>query len=416
MSYNNQTHWDLLTTLMEEGFYVLQDHCFVYMNPALEKLLGIEPSQLVGQRFEQIVAPDQRDRALKNYENRLQGLPSPVHYEITLQRLDNGDPIEVWLEVKKVEEDGRIIIAGTIRDIGSFKNLKKELEQTKSQLHSILENTPDTLYQTDMQGFVTLISGNVEALLGYTKQEMTGSRLADYYWSPEEREKVVQAIVDNDGVITNVEAILRRKDGEPVWISTNAYVKKDDGGNPLSIEGLARDITLQKEMEQKLERLALTDSLTNLPNRRALMDELHGHFTEAQTSGKALSVIYFDINDFKKINDGHGHLAGDNVLRHIALTLRSHASQRKMFGRLSGDEFLFILPGFSADKTVKFVQTILADIKRKPLIMGDLEIPLSMAIGISALHQADKNEFSLLDRADKGMYLAKKKRIHYEVI
>lgn len=417
MGLNDQSHCELLTRLMSDGFYVIQDYQFVFVNPAFEKILGATSGELIGQRFDQFIIPSLRDMVVKRYQNRITGLAAPKHYEVTFLGKDGVSQTEAWLEVDTYKEDGkRISVAGIVRDIGSYKSLKQELADTRTQLHIILENMADTLYQTDMEGYVTLISSNVQALLGFTQDEVIGSRLAEYYWTPEERAKLVQAIVENNGVVTNVEALLKRKDGSPVWISTNAYVRKNDKGEPVSVEGLARDVTRQKELEQKLEKLALTDSLTNLPNRRALMDELHLCFNQSRENGSALSLIYFDVNDFKKINDQYGHLIGDNLLRHISATIRYHVVNRQMLGRLSGDEFLFILPQTGTEKATEIACQIIDDLKGKPLVMEKNSISVSIALGISELKKQDKNEYSLLDRADKAKYLAKNGVMNFEVM
>lgn len=412
MSFNDYTRWELLTSLMTDGFYVLQDYRYVYVNPAFERLLGVKPGELLGKKFTDFIHSDMRDLVKSRYEDRIQGRPSPKHYEVKLLKADGKSVIDAWLEIDMLKDDNqKITVAGTVRDISTFNSLKTELVEAKAQLGSIMDNISDTVYQTNMDGEVTLISKSVESLLGYKPEEMLGSKLADYYWSPEERAKVVNAIVQNDGVITNVEAILKRKNGSPVWISTNAYVKKNEKGEAQSIEGLARDVTVQKEMEKKLEKLALTDSLTSLPNRRALMDELHMRFIGARQKESDLGLIYFDVNKFKKVNDQHGHLVGDNLLIHIAVTLRAHVSGRNMFGRLSGDEFLFILPEYGVEKVQQFASQILDDIKLKPLCFQSQKIPVSLAIGISNLKAEDKSEYSLLDRADKAMYLAKREGV-----
>ena len=416
MSLTDQTRWELLTSIMDEGFYVLQDYRFVYLNPTFEKMLGVEPGELVGQRFEQIIIPEKRELALNNYVDRLQGLPSPTHYEITLQRLDNRESFDVWLEINKVNEGGNIVVAGAVRDIGLYKSLKQELSDTKTRLHHILENIPDTLYQTEMEGYVTLISPNIETLLGYAEEEIVGTNMADYYWLPQEREKVVQSIISNNGLSTNVEAKLKSKNGSPVWISANAYVQKNQHGELISIEGMARDVTQQKRLEQKLEKMALTDHLTGLPNRRALMDELHLQFTRSKQDGNSLSVVYFDLNDFKQVNDEYGHLVGDNLLQHLVSAVGEHNPEDAMLGRLSGDEFLYILPDFAVKQSCQLVQQISDDIRQKPLQIQDSTIRLSVSMGISELKKEDKNEYSLLDRADKAMYLAKKQQQSFQVL
>jgi diguanylate cyclase (GGDEF)-like protein/PAS domain S-box-containing protein len=417
MTRTTEQHWELLSDLMSDGVYVLQDYRFVYVNYAFEQLIGARPGQLIGERFDELIAPGMRDLVVQRYEDRVQGKEVPRHYEVELQRVDNGKLVEAWLDIGTVEnEKGVSAVAGTVRDIGPLKTLKQELTEAKAQLSSILNNMSDTVYQTNMEGVITFISTSVEALLGYSEHEMKGSKMAEYYWTPHERQKVVQAIIDNNGVITNVEAILKRKDGSPVWISTNAYVNNNAQGEPISIEGIARDVTRQKELEQKLEKLALTDSLTNLPNRRALMDVLHDCFMLASRDQSPLSVIYLDVNEFKKINDQHGHLMGDNLLRHIAATLKQHAPEKHLFGRLSGDEYLFILPGKNTDKAGEFARRLVHQMGKAPLQLAGSRIIPTLAVGISELKSFDQNEYSLLDRADKAMYLSKKNAMPFEIM
>lgn len=417
MSLNETSRWQNLTSLINDGFYVIQDYRLVYVNPAFAELLGVSVDELIGQRFEQYLAPEIRERVVKNYENRIRGQWAPKHYEMTMMQPKTGQRIDVWLETN-VLKDGDVVeaVAGTVRDIRELKRIKKELGDTKHKLNIILENMADTIYQTNMTGDITLISRNVETLLGYREEELVGTKMADLYWTPEERARVVQAIIDNNGVITNVEAILRRKDGSPVWISTNAYVNKNDEGEPISIEGIARDVTRQKELEQRLEKLALTDSLTGIPNRRALMDELHLRFTHAVENKSPLSVIYLDVNGFKGINDQFGHLTGDRFLTHVTSMLGKHVLDGEMFGRLSGDEFLFILPRKYAHQAKDLAEQVMDEVRSKPLMEGDKRIDVSLALGVSELNASDKNEYSLLDRADKAMYQAKNGEMKYQVI
>lgn len=417
MSINENTRWELLASLMADGFFIIEDFRFIYVNQSFENLVGATPGSLIGRKFEDFVHPDQRDRVVENYTRRTAGDTVPEHYEVLLLQADGKSTMSVWMEVRTVKEaDNDMLVAGSIRNIESLKQLKKQLADTEIQLNSILNNMSDTIYQTNMEGLVTEISESVVALLGYSPDEVIGQKLADFYWTPEERQKVVQAIIDHRGKVTNVEAILRCKDGTPVWISTNAYVRTSSDGEPVAIEGIARDVSRQKELEQKLEKLALTDSLTGLPNRRALMDELNYKFYDASTKGVPLCLIYFDVNEFKKVNDHHGHLIGDNLLRHIAFTMRNHVTDSMIFGRLSGDEFLFILPGFEEEQASKFAYSLYQDISKKPLVMQDGNINLSLAIGVSCYLPSDKNEYSLLDRADKAMYKSKEESKPYEVL
>lgn len=414
---NIEQRWQLYDRIIADGMFAVKHYHIVYTNLAMNQLFSCESGDLVGLHISGLVAKNMRDQVTQTYTNRIAGLPEPKHYELSIQPLDGSDPVEVWMEVEMVDDDdGEKLVVGILRDLRPLNDLRRQLSRTQGQLNSILDNIPDAIYQTNMQGEVTLISPNVYSLLGYEADEMLGRKLAEFYWSPEEREKVVAAIVSNNGVITNVEAILKRKDGSPVWISTNAYVKKNDQGEPVSIEGLARDITVQKELERKLENMSLTDSLTGLPNRRALMDDLHEQFESARANSGHLTLVYFDFNDFKKVNDRFGHLIGDSVLRQLASVIDPMVEDDNIFGRLSGDEFLIILPGQDSDSALNLVNRVLMKIKNEPYRSGSQSIELSISVGISQLRKDDTNEFSILDRADKAMYLSKRGIAAYEVL
>jgi diguanylate cyclase (GGDEF)-like protein/PAS domain S-box-containing protein len=421
MSATKPARWEMLVSSMLDGFFVVEDRHFVYANESCARLLGVDhPDELLGRNVFDFVAESERERVRGIYQRRIEGQDAPRHYETRIRCADGSGETSVWLEVSELDRsspEGALVLAATLRDISELKHLREELEDTRLQLNIILENMSDVIYRTDMDGRVTLISKNVEMLLGYSQREMLGTRLADYYWTPEERQRIVEAITANRGKITNVEAVLRRKDGSPVWISTNAYVRlEEESGEPVSIEGIARDVTRQKELELKLEKLALTDSLTGLPNRRALMDELHQRFVQARDSDGRLSVIYLDANDFKSVNDRYGHMVGDNLLRHLGQVLAAHVSGNQMFGRLSGDEFLYILPGFDRDQAECLARQILADVLLRPMPLQEQQICLSLAIGISSLTGEDAAEYSLLARADQAMYLSKGRAEGYEVL
>ncbi len=420
MSITKPARWEMLVSSMLDGFFVVEDGRFAFANESCARLLGVDdPDRLIGRNVFDFVAESERQRVLGNYRNRLEGKPAPRHYETRVLCADGSGEVEVWLEVSELtrEEDGSLVLACTLRDIRELQQLKNELEDARLQLNIILENMSDAIYRTNMDGEVTLISKNVEQLLGYSQQEMIGTRLAEYYWTPEERERVVEAITRNRGKITNVEAILRRKDGTPVWISTNAYVRVDEAsGEPVSIEGIARDVTRQKELELKLEKLALTDSLTHLPNRRALMDELNRQFVRARETKAQLSLLYIDANRFKAVNDRYGHLVGDNLLRHMAMLLKNHASGNQMIGRLSGDEFLFILPAVDNEQAQKLARLIQQDVQARPMPLEQQQLSFSLAVGISSLKDEDVAEYSLLARADKAMYLSKGRAESFAVL
>jgi len=133
---------------------------------------------------------------------------------------------------------------------------KTEQQRRKSQeeLNHILHNMQDTYYRTDREGVIVYITAMVEQSLGYRPEEMIGTRLADYYAEPDGRERFLEELQKNNGVVRNFIAELRAKDGSMIWASTNAHYVYDDAGEVAGVEGNSRDITQLKLAEKALER------------------------------------------------------------------------------------------------------------------------------------------------------------------
>ncbi len=133
-------------------------------------------------------------------------------------------------------------------------NTEISLRKSQKELASILNNMQDTYYRVDMDGIVTHISRSAEKLLGYTMDEMLGSRMADYYVNQADRERFLKAMEENDMSVVDYQVRLRRKDGRIIWVSTNAQACYDDSGKIVGIEGTTRDISSIKLVEEALRK------------------------------------------------------------------------------------------------------------------------------------------------------------------
>jgi diguanylate cyclase (GGDEF)-like protein len=173
------------------------------------------------------------------------------------------------------------------------------------------------------------------------------------------------------------------------------------------VETLRAALAMMKLRVVELEQLADTDTLTPLPNRRALSRELEKAVTNAQRHGEPAALLYIDLNGLKAINDKFGHLAGDAMILHVARELRLRVRVADTVARIGGDEFAVILT--RADK-------IAAEIKAKALIeglaltnvdIGSTSLPVGIACGIAVIGPDDSSA-SVLARADAAMYAARK--------
>uniref|UniRef100_UPI00258D3510 GGDEF domain-containing protein n=1 Tax=Idiomarina sp. TaxID=1874361 RepID=UPI00258D3510 len=190
--------------------------------------------------------------------------------------------------------------------------------------------------------------------------------------------------------------------------------------NQLELEGelygiaIVRDYTLQKKAEDKIrlelefeKRQALTDHLTGIMNRRAFTAQLQDEIEQLTEHGTPFAVSFIDFDDFKDVNDEHGHHFGDEVLQKIAQLIRLHSRHTDYVARIGGDEFATIHPMISANDAQQMMQRM-----RSELVSGidHAELPVTLSIGLC---QCDKpsEHYTIEDimaRADKAMYQAKK--------
>jgi diguanylate cyclase (GGDEF)-like protein/hemerythrin-like metal-binding protein len=163
------------------------------------------------------------------------------------------------------------------------------------------------------------------------------------------------------------------------------------------------------EANQFLEQLALTDVLTGLPNRRQAMAWLAQSWAQSQREHVPLSCMMIDIDDFKQINDRHGHAGGDEVLRALATHLRTCLRGSDIVCRLGGDEFLIICPGTALSGSLRVAETMRRSVAKLRVPIGDQEWMGSISVGVAEKTPEMPDLDALIKAADEGLYVAKDK-------
>jgi diguanylate cyclase (GGDEF)-like protein len=174
---------------------------------------------------------------------------------------------------------------------------------------------------------------------------------------------------------------------------------------------LRDDLARARNRITSLERLADEDSLTPVANRRAFVRALTRMIAFAHRYGVPASVVYFDVNNMKHINDEHGHPAGDAALRHVAGVLRDNIRLSDVVGRLGGDEFGVILAQTDEAQAQDKASVLAEAITATPLTWGDIAINVSAAYGIYAFTGRDDPQHAI-EAADRAMYLHKRATMH----
>jgi diguanylate cyclase (GGDEF)-like protein len=206
--------------------------------------------------------------------------------------------------------------------------------------------------------------------------------------------------------VENVEFLVRPEGKPERTLLANGCAYGTPNSKQRGAVVVLHDITAQKELERNLKHQATHDLLTGLPNRGALMEILSGAIARAERSGDASAVLFLDLDDFKAINDTHGHLVGDQVLQLFSRRIGDAVRATDTVSRLSGDEFVVIAEQLSDGKAdaQRIADKILNAISETMPLAGGLKLKTSIGI---ALHRGHCSADVLLSQADAAMYRAK---------
>ncbi|WP_116366404.1 EAL domain-containing protein [Parahaliea mediterranea] len=295
------------------------------------------------------------------------------------------------------------IIAGTHIDISHLVNTTSQL---KLALH-VMDSTREGLVITDPDYKLVATNRAFLEISGYSEQECLGqpaTMLSEGMHTPDFLHTIMQRVAE-DGVWQG-EIWGRRKNGEtaPLWISITAV--RDEYGELSHYIGVVSDITLLKQSQAEVQRLAYFDALTGLPNRAMLQDRSEYALKLARQGKRPLAVLVLDLDNFKNINDSLGQDTGDRVLQQCASRLSEALRDEDALCRLGGDEFALLLPNTNADAAAHTARRLL-DRLGSSFRLLDRELAVSCSIGIAMFPSDGDTLTQLHTNADTAMYRAK---------
>lgn len=305
---------------------------------------------------------------------------------------------------------GHAALEGFIQDIHERKRAYEALREAERRYRSIFENAVEGIFQsTPSDGYIE-VNPALARMYGYASPQQLMAELYDIerqvYVDPGRRAEFLRRM-EEDGVIVNFESRAWRRDGSIMWISENARVVRDEAGEILFYEGTVEEITERKQHEAAIQFQATHDALTGLPNRTLLYDRLEQAVLQAHRHGNILGVVFFDLDQFKYVNDSLGHQVGDRLLKTVAGRLKSCIRHADTVARLGGDEFVLLLADQSGEEAVTHaLQRILATVAAPWFVNGtELQITCSMGVSLCPADAIDAD--TLLKHADAAMFRAK---------
>lgn len=293
------------------------------------------------------------------------------------------------------------------------------LSESEARYRLLAENSYDVIWTMDLQSRrFTYVSPSVKRLRGYTPEEVMALPVEEAL-TPESAKRVadaMQAMMDRLTAgerppLTRVTEVDQpHRDGRiiPTEVVTTYILNKE--GKPVSILGITRDITERRKAQAELERLANTDTLTGLANRRQFMSVAETELARAQRYHYPLSVFMMDIDHFKVVNDNHGHQTGDRVLKALAELLQDALREVDAVARIGGEEFAALLShtelAAAMDVANRLRQRVAA--LAVPMEQG-LPLRITLSIGVAAISPTrPMNVDTLLHQADQALYEAKR--------
>ncbi|WP_326519751.1 bifunctional diguanylate cyclase/phosphodiesterase [Xanthomonas euroxanthea] len=212
--------------------------------------------------------------------------------------------------------------------------------------------------------------------------------------------------ISDGGLPEQLELCFYRNSGQRIWVQVLIELDRREGLPPRFV-ALFRDVTREREANERIELLAHYDRLTGLPNRFLLREQAENAIREAHERGQILAMLLIDLDGFKSINDSFGHATGDNLLKLASARLHQHLRNSDLFGRFSDDEFIVLLRDLSEPEDAGHVARKLISALGEPLRKDHVTLKLGASIGIALQGEGLSDFDSLLRAADAAMYAAK---------
>jgi len=341
-------------------------------------------------------------------EAAIRALPDvQTNQNVWMHRRADGTVFPVAICSRNMIYEGRQVRLAAVYDVSAQKMAEDDLRRTKKFLDAVIENVPlPIVVKSASDGRFLLINKASEELHGYRREETIGKTLFDIF--PKERAERLAAhdaeALHNENRFAILEHTASTRWG-PKLLSTKKVAIPGDDGAPEYILTMIDDITERRRTEQRIARMALSDSLTGLPNRSAFNEELAATLKKAEIEGGNFAVLCMDLDGFKGINDIYGHAVGDTLLCQIAGRLRGVA-EGCFVARLGGDEFTMIAVNRSKTELEQLTERLRVAFA-SDFDIGEHRLPQALSIGVAVYPADGADSKTLLINADAALYRAK---------
>ncbi|WP_167360115.1 diguanylate cyclase domain-containing protein [Halobacillus dabanensis] len=375
---------------------------YTYFNPTMKRVYGeLENCFLADIYCEKKYTPlwktlKEADSSPKQLVNGSDAENAPYYVDYKIQSIKRGS---VYLLFIKMD-------AGTAFDL--LEKKERELSESESRYESLVETSPDAVFVHDEKDQIVYVNQSGLRMIGAErKTDLLGKDIKSFVHNESAqsvRDRI--AILLAGGFVKGpIERQMKRLDGSVIDVEVHGSVVKYQ--EVKAVQSICRNISERRKQQEQLEEMAFYDQLTQVPNRRSFFEKLEKEWKRVEEQKSILALLFFDLDNFKQINDRYGHQVGDELL--VIFTKRLNQGLRKSdtLSRLGGDEFVILLTDLNSVDHPRLVADRMLDRVLQPIHLQGSEIEISVSIGVSIYPEHGTSQGDLLTKADRALYVAK---------
>ncbi len=382
------------------------DGGFMRVNAAVCRMLGYTEEELLQRGISDITHPDDMAADAEQMVQLLAG--ERENYQLEKRNLhQDGHVVHIQLSVSLVrdEQGAPLYFVSQAQDISERKAFEDALHRERELAEVTLRSIGDAVITTDLHLCVSLLNPIAEAMTGWSNAEAQGRPVEEVFqlFDAAHGEPVANplraAIKHNTIVDLAGRTLLRHRHGFDTPVEDSSAPIHDHAGNVIGGVLVFHDLSETRALALKLSHLTQHDTLTGLPNRSRLHDHLVQALAIAHRRQQRAALLHIDIQQFRQVNDQHGHAAGDRVLRALVTQLQRCLPGDALLSRHAGDEFVVVLPHMDSVGEAASLAQVLLNHGEQTRVEGLAELSLHLAIGISVYPDDAPDPESLLQHA-----------------
>lgn len=403
-------------------WYLDLDNNHLFWSDEVFRMHGYEPGAIQPDVTTAInfYHPEDRERVSNIVDRTLKNL-EPLDFVAHILRKDGASRVvHSKGEIKYADDDGHpAYLFGVFRDITE----EWQQQQHNRRLANSLENTDEAIVMADPNGFITWANGAFTRITGFTAEDFLGRKPGDFLQGPKTDPatiKYMRSMLSKLESFTT-EVLNYHRDGHTYWLRVSCQPEFDENGQLLGFSAIQNDITNEKklhlDLEEKIESgkilqeqlryNATHDELSGMPNRRYFMTQAEIEMSRCRRHHHDLCILLADLDHFKKVNDKHGHAAGDAVIKAFAKLCGNSMRNHDLAARIGGEEFAILLPETDLEGGQVLAERLRQELASAPVMINGEPIIVTASIGVTTASPKDADVGAVLARADKALYRAK---------